>query len=474
MLELRGIDKSFGPAAALVGADFVLRRGEIHALLGENGAGKSTLMHIAFGMLPPDSGEIRVFGQTVTVGSPRVARRLGIGMVHQHFTSVAALTVWENIQLAVGPVASARTKLRGERTIESVLQQFDLTLPRDARVEDLSVAMKQRLEIMKAMATGATILLLDEPTAVLAPPEVDDLLSLVRRFASGGGSVVLITHKLDEVFAAAGSVTVLRRGSVTFDGPLASQTKPTLAGYMIGSAASTARPPDEAPVGVHVSDSPPGPVLVQGPGFELRGGEIVGVAAVEGNGQRDILRAIAGRMGHTRDDIVVRGTAAFVPEDRTTEGLILDLSLAENLALAFGPRAPWVHGWRLDWAAVRRRTAELLLQFGVRAGGPNALARSLSGGNQQKLVMARAFELKPDILVAENPTRGLDIQAAADVHRRLREAARAGMAVVVHSSDLDEVLELANRVLVVVGGKVSPVSPGETRARVGELMLGVG
>ncbi len=482
-LSLHAISKHFGAVQALSGVDFAVAPGSVHALLGENGAGKSTLMHIAYGMLAADAGEIRVRGERVLIRSPRDARRLGVGMVHQHFASVESMTVRENVELVTGEREGRREK--GEATTATAgTSRFSLLashfLDPAARVETLSVAQKQRLEIVKALATGARILLLDEPTAVLAPAEIDELLPTLRRFADDGGSVVLITHKLGEVLAVADWVTVLRQGRVVLEGPVAGQTEAGLAAAMVGEGAgneregrrekgeATASAVGTSRFSLLASRSP----VVQGPGFDIGAGELVGIAAVEGNGQRELLRAVAGIA--PRPDVTVAGTVAFVPEDRAAEGLIPELSLTENVVLGLGNDAPWIRGPLVDWPAARQRTAELLAQHEVRAAGPDAAARSLSGGNQQKVIMARAFERRPAVLVAENPTRGLDIRATAEVHRRLREAAAGGMAVLVWSSVLDEVLELADRVLVVHAGVVREAPRGADRATIGAMMLGVG
>jgi ABC-type uncharacterized transport system ATPase subunit len=474
-VELRGIFKRFGSVQALRGADFVVVPGRVHALLGENGAGKSTLMHVAYGMVAADAGEILVDGVPVEIRSPRDARALGIGMVHQHFTSVPALSVTENILLAGGRLDAVGT--------QGLLGHFWRELDPKAPVEALSVAQKQRLEIVKALATGARVLLLDEPTAVLAPAEVDELLEAVRLFAAQGGAVVLITHKLDEVLAVAEHVTVLRHGRVTLQGPIEGQSEASLAEAMIGQAVVRE---SAGPVGMMPSpgaravadldEASVAPLEGRGPGLRqaslsLRAGELVGVAAVEGNGHRELLLALAGLLPLTAGTRRVEEPAVLVPEDRTTEGLIPGFTLTENLVLGLG--GPWRKGAWVDWGAARQRTAELLSEFDVRAPSPDVLAGMLSGGNQQKLVLARALEASPRLLVVENPTRGLDVQAAAAVHDRLRQAAAAGVAVLVYSSDLDEARELAQRLLVVARGQVTEMPGDAGREEIGAAMLGL-
>jgi simple sugar transport system ATP-binding protein len=402
-------------------------------------------------------------------------------MVHQHFTSVPAFTVAENVALAaVWPVAPGplreRVRERGDRV--------GLPLDPDARVERLSVGLRQRLEIMKALATDAKILLLDEPTAVLAPAEVDDLLRVIRRFTASGGAAVLITHKLDEALAVADQVTVLRRGQVVLAGPVAGRDASTLAAVMIG---------ETAPDRTELDGTPPPPIarhrtLVRvesldvardgGLGIALRGaslavgsGEIVGIAAVEGNGQRELLRAVAGRIHPLRGLREVAEPVAFIPEDRSTEGLVPEMTLTENVVLGSSGTDPWIRGRRIDWREARARTAMLLEEFAVAAPGPEVPAAALSGGNQQRLVVARELSRRPPVVVAENPTRGLDIRATATIHARLRRVAAEGAAVLFYSSDLDEVLELATRVVVASRGVLIEPPPDASREAIGALML---
>ncbi len=480
-LELRGIVKRFGPVQALRGADFTLGVGEVHALLGENGAGKSTLMQVAYGLLRPDAGSIVVRGRTVMPRSPRDARRLGIGMVHQHFTSVPALTVAENVALAAGWGVSPRAL---HARVVALTTRIGLPLDPDARADTLPVAAKQRLEIVKALAADATILLLDEPTAVLAPSEADEVIRVIRAFATQGGSAVLITHKLEEALRAADRVTALRGGRVTLTGAAAEQTPESLAWAMVGSGPqsrggrgrSTAT---EQPFLVQcemldLSREDGRGIAIRGASFAIGAGEVVGVAAVEGNGQRELLRAVGGLVRPLRGRLDVSGPVAFIPEDRTTEGLIGELALTENLVLGLGRAAPWVHSALIDWGAARQRTAAIIGEFGIRTPGPDTPAGVLSGGNQQKVVIARALELLPRVIVAENPTRGLDVLAAADVWDRLAAAAAAGAAVLVHATDLDELLDRVDRTLVVAQGTVTLAPDGAGKAEIGTMMLRAG
>jgi simple sugar transport system ATP-binding protein len=494
-LALRGIRKQFGSVQALRGADFTLMPGELHALLGENGAGKTTLMHVAYGLARPEAGSVAIAGTVVSVPSPRAARRLGVGMVHQHFTSVPALSVAENVALAAGwPVHPAALSKR----VRALAERIGLPLEPDTPAGRLSVGLKQRLEIVKALATDVRVLLLDEPTAVLAPGEAEELLRVVRAFTAGGGSAVLITHKLDEALAAADRVTVLRQGVVVHEGVVAGETRESLAAAMIGEGSRAEAAREEArPLRVAQGDEAESAaagevasarilvrleelevprdtgygIAVRRATLVIRSGEIVGIAAVEGNGQRELLRAVAGRLHPLRGRREVAGPVGFIPEDRTTEGLIPTLSLTENVVLGSRADDPWIRRGRVDWRVARARTAALLTEYEVVAPGPDVLAATLSGGNQQKVVVARELARQPRVVVAENPTRGLDLRAAAAIHTRLRTAAAAGAAVLVYSSDLDEVLALAGRVLVASRGTLIEPPPGATRAQVGELMV---
>lgn len=464
MLRLSHIAKRFGATVALDDVSFEVREGEVHALLGENGAGKSTLMQIASGLLGPDRGTREVEGR--------------VALVHQHFTAIPALTVGENIALAAGWPETGR---RAERRAADVIARLALPLDPAARVEALSVQLRQRLEIVKALATEAGVLLLDEPTAVLAPREVSELLTLIRGIAERGGAVVLISHKLREVLEVADRITVLRRGVVTHSGPRAGETAESLSAYMIGAETAAIGEQRAANGEEHSEDREPQRVLVElhdtwfaaaarrsplaARGFAA--GDILGLAAIEGNGQRVLLRGIAGV--EPAEGITVHGTVAFIPEDRTTEALIGVFTLAENLLLG----SPDAERRWIDWRAVRSRTADLMAAYDVRAPDPTTPAAALSGGNQQRFVFARVLSAAPDVIVAEDPTRGLDIAATAAIHARLRAAAAAGACVILHSSDLDEVLLLADRLLVMADGQLTELPRDTPREVVGDAMLGI-
>ena len=479
-LRLTGVSKRFGATEALRDVAFTLRRGTVHALLGENGAGKTTLMHVAFGMLAPDAGEILVSGRPVRLRSPSDAIAAGIGMVHQHFTLVPAMTVTENLALGGrGLLRPAELRV----AVQRIASRTGFALDADARVETLPVSAQQRVEIAKALARQATVLVLDEPTAVLAPAEASELLRWLREYVAGGNAAVLITHRLQEALAVADDVTVLRRGRVVPADAGAARTATALATAMIGHTLDATPSPLGQPVLTQreVVFEAKRMTLVDGSSvarlvdanFRIAPGEIVGVAAVEGAGQRELLRALAGRIAVAGGALRRPDSVGFIPEDRHHDAVLLDQSLTRNVSLRGAGRRRGL----VRWAVEQARTVALMRTFDVRAASPGALLRSLSGGNQQKLVLARELSataeggVPPVAIVAENPTRGLDIQAAADVHERLRAARRGGAAVVIYSSDLDEVLPLADRMFVVHAQRVREV--GVDREAVGRAMLGL-
>ena len=476
-LELSRITRRFGDLVALDDVSVTVRPGTVHALLGENGAGKSTLMHVAYGMLQPDDGIVSVAGKVLALRSPLDAIRAGIGMVHQHFTLVPQMTVGENI--ALGGHGFLRQRDVSSR-VNELAQRTGFVMASSALVESLSVGAQQRVEIAKALAHDATTLILDEPTAVLAPAEVDDLLRWLRAFVAQGNAAVVITHKLREALAVADDVTVLRRGHVVHTGPARALTAHDLTVAMVGESSLSDVPracaSESAGAPVFVAQSAciadvDGRTRIRDASFTIRSGELIGIAAVEGAGQHELLRALAGRMPTVSGTLQRPKDVGFVPEDRHRDAVLLDRPLVENVALrGSGQRAGREH-----WQAAAARTASLMQSFDVRAPGAGVSMRQLSGGNQQKLVLAR--ELPPESggdspygLVVENPTRGLDVRATQDVHRRLRDAAASGAAVVLYSGDLDEVLALATRVFVVFEGVVSEVNAD--RELVGRAMLG--
>jgi ABC-type uncharacterized transport system ATPase subunit len=478
-LELSHISKRYGAVTALEDAGLIVRPGTIHAVLGENGAGKTTLLRVAYGMVRPEAGVVRLAGRELRLTSPLGAIAAGIGMVHQHFTLVPSMTVAEN--LALGGRGRLRAQEMATRVTE-IGRRTRFALDPHARIESLSVGAQQRVEIAKALAREATLLILDEPTAVLAPTEIEDLLRWLRLYVEGGNSAVLITHKLREALAVADDVTVLRRGRVTFVGAAASISVEGLTEAMIGAAnvdapklgrSSSVAKPKPVFVAEHLSvEDRDGRTRIRDATFQVQSGELIGIAAVDGSGQRELIRALAGRYEASGGKVKRPDTVGFVPEDRHHDAVLLDRSLAENVAL----RGAGTRQGTIAWARVHANALGLTHAYDVRAESTQMPVRALSGGNQQKLVLARELEATfdqpaPEALVVENPTRGLDVRAAVAVHQRLRDACSRGAAVVVYSSDLDEVLSLATRVFVVFDGTVREMPMD--RDTIGRAMLGL-
>lgn len=472
-LALDSIRRSYGSVLALDDANLSVAAGEVHALLGENGAGKSTMMKIAYGLDHANAGTIRVDGVVASLRSPRDAMARGIGMVQQHFALVDAMTVAENVALAGVDMFSLDATAA---MIRRIGEASGLSLDPDAIVRDLPIGAQQRLEIVKALARRTTTLILDEPTAVLSPQESAELLVWIRRFADSGGTVILIAHKLREVLSVADRVTVLRRGRTVLTAAASDVTESSLANAMLGEAAVRATVTERAR-----SSTPPGATVLslhgvsvvdaagverlRGATLDVRGGEMVGVAAIEGAGQRELLRVLAGRMAPTRGTVQLPDAIGFAPEDRHRDAVVLDATLTENVALRGAGQRRGI----VAWNRLRATTTAMMRARDVRADSEGATMRTLSGGNQQKLVLGRELADAPAALVVENPTRGLDIRATTDMHAALRAARDAGTAVVVYSSDLDEVLLLADRIVVVAAGRVRDV-PSD-RDAVGRAML---
>lgn len=487
--RLRGIEKRYRSTVALSGADLDLQAGEVHGLLGENGAGKSTLLGILGGVLRADGGVMELDGTPVSPRSPREAWALGVGLVHQHFTLVPRLTVLENLALGHrGAARGWRMPLESiRRRAEVLMAQTGLDAPLDATVEQLGVGDRQRIEILKALLRSPRILALDEPTAVLTPGEVTRLFDLLRGLAESGTAVVLVAHKLDEVLAVAHRVTVMREGHTVLTSRAGDQDASSLTRAMVGSApppegasgSTTAGPEVACLEGVRVRGRR-GEWALNGVSLGIRRGEILGIAGVEGNGQRELALVLAGRLSPEEGDVDLPAGTGFVPQDRTGEGLVGDFDLVENMALALHRHPALNSRGILRWADVRRRAVLAVDRYGVRSPGLATPVRALSGGNQQRLVVAREMAEATDLLVAENPTRGLDVAATAFVHAQLRRlvgegSGAASSSVALISTDLDEVLSLAHRILVMVRGQLVPV-PDDDRSRehVGRLMLAAG
>lgn len=469
-LELHDISKRFGSVIALEDVSFATTPGSVHALLGENGAGKTTLMRIAFGMIRPDAGHLMVNGEPRVISSPADAIAAGIGMVHQQFSLVPAMTVAENV--ALGGKGRFRSDEVAERLSE-VGQRTGLFLDPATRVADLGSAERQKLEIVRTLAHDARILILDEPTAVLTPRDIGELFVQLRLFADGGGSVVLITHKLRDALEHADEVTVLRRGHVVLHASMSGMTEASLAGAMLGEASAAARP---KPAEQSVASSTPVAILKDirvndtratwrhTVDLEVMGGEVLGVAALEG-AAGPLLRTLAGRLTPVAGTIDVPDHVGFVPENRQEEGVISDFSLAENFALRnAGNRTGLIR-----WNEMRETTSGVIRDFDVRATSSDSAMSDLSGGNQQRFVLGRELEDRPRLLVLENPTQGLDVRAMAGIHKRVRSARQQGTAVVFYSSDIDELAEISDRVLVIRSTGFAFSEP--VRESIGRLLL---
>ena len=496
VLEMRGITKRFPGIVANDGVDFDLRPGEVHALLGENGAGKSTLMNILYGLYTPDEGEIFVKGKPVTMESPRAAIAAGIGMVHQHFMLIPVMTVAENIVLGEEPRHNGvlLDYDRAEQRVAELARSFKFAIDPRSPVHRLSVGAQQRVEILKALYRSADILILDEPTAVLTPQEAKELFEILRTLTREGMAVVFISHKLDEVLQISDRITTLRRGKVVDTVAREGATEEGLATMMVGRDVllrvekKPAQPGEPVLVVENLSvNDDRGLPSVRDMSFEVRAGEIVGVAGVDGNGQSELIDALtglrkpeSGRVVVGGDDVTITSVrehldegVGHIPEDRQRRGLVLEFSLAENLAL-FAYRQPPVS--RYGWLSPRRmvaRAKDLLTAYDVRGGGPETRAAALSGGNQQKVVLAREVERDPQILIAAQPTRGLDVGAIEFVHRRLIEERDEGRAILLVSFELEEIVSLSDRILVVYEGRIAgEYPPTATQEELGLAMVG--
>jgi general nucleoside transport system ATP-binding protein len=500
MIALRNITKRFGAVLANDRVSIKVTPGTIHAIVGENGAGKSTAMRIAYGFYTADSGEILINGEVREIRTPHDAIALGIGMVHQHFMLVEPMTVAENIVLGAEPGNATSLDLKkAAEEIRKVSDEFKLAVDPNATIETLSVGQQQRVELLKALYRHAQLLILDEPTAVLTPQEVDEFFAILRSMREQGKTIVIITHKLDEVLAISDNVTVMRDGKVVGEVKTSETNAAELARLMVGrEVLLRVDKPDAKPGEVVVSirdlsiAGRDGSKRVDRVSFEVRKGEIVGIAGVEGNGQTELIEALAGLIpgSHTSGTIRFEGHditqtdarkrkelgIAHVPEDRHRRGLLLDFSLAENTILGVHYRKPAVSsdGILLDQKGIQRRTEQVIRDFDVRPPNPALPARALSGGNQQKLIIGREFELPPKFLLVSQPTRGVDIGAIEFIHRKIVELRDAGCAVLLVSAELEEVTALSDRLLVIHNGRiVGEVDPKKTtNEEIGLMMTG--
>ncbi|GAB4469311.1 MAG: ABC transporter ATP-binding protein [Anaerolineae bacterium] len=498
VLELRGITKAFPGVLANDDIHLTLEEGEVHALLGENGAGKSTLMNILYGLYKPDKGEIYIRGQRVEIHEPNDAIAKGIGMVHQHFMLVPVLTVTENVMLGVEPIRSGflLDRARAARRIREISEHYGLEVDPDAYIGDLPVGVQQRVEIIKLLYREADILILDEPTAVLTPQEVSELFKVIRSLVSRGKSVIFITHKLNEVMEIADRITVLRLGRVIGSRRPAETNEHQLASLMVGRD-----------VILHIDKAPatPGETVleiedlvvldehggraVDGISLQVRAGEVVGIAGVQGNGQTELVRALTGLQpavsGHVRimgEDVthaspreVLEKGVAHVPEDRQNDGLVMAFPVADNMVLNTYYLPPFAQSVSLKQDVILAAARERVREFDVRTPSVMTPVANLSGGNQQKVIIAREFSRPIRLLIASQPTRGLDVGSIEYIHRRLIEKRDEGTAVLLVSAELDEIMSLSDRVAVMYEGRLMDVVDPRTttREQIGLLMAGV-
>ncbi len=496
VIEMRHITKAFGSFKANDDINLSVRPGEIHALLGENGAGKSTLMNVLSGLLQPTSGEIFMRGKKTVISSPTEANKLGIGMVHQHFMLVDAFTVTENIMLGKeSQKLGILQRKQAKKQIKELSERYNLQVDPDALVRDISVGMQQRVEILKTLYRGADVLIFDEPTAVLTPQEIDELIKIMKTLVQEGKSIIIITHKLDEIKKVADRCSVIRRGKGIGTVEVKEVTSQELADMMVGRSVSFKTPkkkanPQEVILKVEnlVVKENRGLEAVKDLSLEVRAGEVLGIAGIDGNGQSELIQAITGLrkvesgkvyidnqdVTNKRPRQITESGLGHVPEDRHKYGLILDMTLAENLALQTYYRAPISRVGVLDYAEMNETATELIKEYDVRTTSELAPAKSLSGGNQQKAIIAREVNRDPDLLIVANPTRGLDVGAIEFIHKRLIEQRDKMKAVLLVSFELDEILNVSDRIAVIHAGKiVGIVNADETSEKeLGLLMAG--
>lgn len=496
VIEMLGIRKEFNGFVANDDITLQLRKGEIHALLGENGAGKSTLMNVLFGLYQPEKGEIKVHGKEVHITNPNVANELGIGMVHQHFMLVDTFTVTENIILGKEPKSGGKIDIKqAEQKVREISEQYGLAVDPTAKVADISVGMQQRVEILKTLYRGAEILIFDEPTAVLTPQEIKELIQIMKTLIKEGKSIILITHKLKEIMEVCDRVTVIRKGK-GIGTVNVSETDPNhLASLMVGREVTFKTEKREAQPKDNVLEiknlfvkDPRGIQAVRGLNLTVRAGEIVGICGVDGNGQSELIEAITGLQKVESGSILVGGQditnlkprkvteqgVAHIPQDRHKHGLVLDFPIGENMVLQTYYQQPFSKAGVLNYKEIYKKAGRLIKEYDVRTPSEYTPARALSGGNQQKAIIGREVDRDPDLLIAAQPTRGLDVGAIEFIHKRLIEQRDKGKAVLLISFELDEILNISDRVAVIYEGEiVAIVNPKETNEQeLGLLMAG--
>lgn len=496
VIEMNNITKVFPGIVANDDITLQVKQGEIHALLGENGAGKSTLMNVLFGLYQPEQGEIKIKGKPVEITNPNIANDLGIGMVHQHFMLVHNFTVTENIILGNEPKKNGKIAVEeAAKEIKQLSEQYGLAVDPHAKIEDISVGMQQRVEILKTLYRGAEILIFDEPTAVLTPQEIHELIQIMKKLVQEGKSIILITHKLKEIMEVCDRCTIIRKGKGIGTVDVAETDEHKLAELMVGRQVNfktekiEAKPMEEvlssANLIVHDTRKLP---AVKGLDLTVRAGEIVGIAGIDGNGQSELIEAITGLRKVESGSIAIKGKEitnwpvrriteegiGHIPEDRHKHGLVLDFSVRDNIVLQTYYKNPFSKKGILNFSKITEKAKALIEQFDVRTPGEHTLARALSGGNQQKAIIAREVDRNPDLLIAAQPTRGLDVGAIEFIHKKLIEQRDNGKAVLLLSLELDEILNVSDRVAVIYEGKiVAIVDAKETNEQqLGLLMAG--
>lgn len=496
VIEMLNIRKEFPGIVANNNITLQVKKGEIHALLGENGAGKSTLMNVLFGLYQPEKGEIRARGKVVNISNPNIANDLGIGMVHQHFMLIDTFTVTENIILGKETVSKGKIDLKkAEREVQEISERYGLAVDPKAKIANISVGMQQRVEILKTLYRGAEILIFDEPTAVLTPQEIAELIGIFRKLIQEGKSIILITHKLKEIMEVCDRVTVIRKGEGIGTYNVKDTNPNELANLMVGREVSfktEKKAPNPKETVLKISDltvkDSRGVHVVNSLNLDVKAGEIVGIAGVDGNGQSELIEAITGLMKKNSGNITLNGKEisvlsprkitesgiGHIPQDRHKHGLVLDFSIGQNMALQTYYKTPFSKYGFLNQGEIEKKASKLIEEFDVRTPSIHTPARALSGGNQQKAIIGREVDRDPDLLIAAQPTRGLDVGAIEFIHRRLIEQRDKGKAVLLISFELDEILNVSDRIAVIFDGEIiATVDPKTTTEQeLGLLMAG--